>query len=299
MPEELKTLLRQFKNCLKYNDFDEYAGTFAETTVSPAPVPSAAPEPKTPLPRTAFAAPAVKPAPVAQAGSFAKPADNAPLPKPAVKKPEAKKRDLSMLDMAGLEKMVSTCVHCPLGKHRIKAVFGVGNPKAEIMLIGEGPGYEEDRQGIPFVGKAGQLLDQILAAMGLDRTKVYIANIVKCHPMIDPADPEKRGNDRPPMPEECAACRPYLDRQVEIIKPKFIIALGASAARELLNKPTASLGSLREKMHDYPVNPAIKLVATYHPAALLRDAKYKRPTWDDMKMVMAAAGITPPAPKGS
>ncbi|MDD4004193.1 MAG: uracil-DNA glycosylase [Elusimicrobiaceae bacterium] len=300
MPDELKTLVRQLKNCLKYNDFDDYAGSFSETAVPPAPAAEFSAVSSGPAGPVAPAH--VKPAAhavSAHAGAPAKAAPHAQLPAPeaVALKTETKRPDLSKLDMAGLEKLVSVCKLCPLGAARIKPVFGMGNPRAQIMLIGEGPGYEEDRQGLPFVGKAGQLLDKILGAMGLDRTNVYIANIAKCHPMIDPSNPEKRGNDRPPSPDEIRVCRPYLERQIELINPEFIIALGATAARELLSF-TGSLSSMRGQLRDYPVTPAIKVAATYHPAALLRNPDYKRPTWDDMKLVMKAAGMQPPQTAG-
>ncbi len=297
MPNELKTLVRQLKNSLKYNDFDEYSGTFTETTVPPAPV-AAATAASVAAPVAPAHKPAARPVRAAAVPAPSAVAETVPFNKPEAKKPEIKRPDLSRLDLPALEKQVAACRLCPLGATRIKTAFGMGNPSAEIMLIGEGPGYEEDRQGLPFVGKAGQLLDKILAAMGLDRKKVYIANIAKCHPMIDPSDPEKRGNDRPPSPEEISCCRPYLERQIELIKPKYIIALGATSARELLNA-SGSLSALRGKVHDYPVNPAIKVIATYHPAALLRNEEYKRPAWDDMKLLMRTAGMEVPKPSKS
>jgi uracil-DNA glycosylase len=180
-------------------------------------------------------------------------------------------------------KEIENCVKCPLGKTRIKFVFGVGNPAARLMFIGEGPGYEEDRRGEPFVGKAGQLLTKIIEAMGMKREDVYIANIVKCHPMVDPSDPEKHGNDRPPTPEETAACRPYLDRQIELIKPRVICTLGASSTKTLLSTE-AGISTLRGRYFDYKGTP---LMPTYHPAALLRNPSLKKDVWEDMKKIMA------------
>ncbi|MBI4055989.1 MAG: uracil-DNA glycosylase [Elusimicrobia bacterium] len=178
-----------------------------------------------------------------------------------------------------LSQEVASCQKCPLGSTRIQTVFGVGSPLAKVMFVGEGPGYEEDRQGEPFVGKAGKLLDNILTSIGLSRKTVYIANIVKCHPMTDPSHPEARGNDRPPTGEEIAACKSYLDRQIELIRPKVIVTLGASASKTLLS---TSLGitSLRGKWYTYGT---AKLLPTYHPAALLRDPNLKKDVWKDMK----------------
>ncbi|MFA6583991.1 MAG: uracil-DNA glycosylase [Elusimicrobiaceae bacterium] len=291
MTNEYKKLVRELKNFLKYNDLDEFSGSLpvyapaepakktAPSAVKAAPVVPAQDKP-------VFKRPAPEPA-------FDKPVFKKPAAESAGKKPVVPAEDLSGKGMAELEKMVARCKKCPLGATRLKSVFGMGNDAAKIIFIGEGPGYEEDRQGLPFVGKAGILLDKMLAAMGLDRTKVYIANIAKCHPMIDPSDPEKRGNDRPPSPEEIATCRPYIERQIELIRPDFIVALGATSARALLNS-ASSLSSLRGTVHDYPRNPAIKIIATYHPAALLRNEAWKRPAWEDMKLLMRSANITPP-----
>jgi DNA polymerase len=182
-----------------------------------------------------------------------------------------------------LEKNMLDCHKCPLGNSRIKLVYGVGNPDARLMFVGEGPGYDEDRQGEPFVGKAGQLLNKIIEAMGLKRENVYIANVVKCHPVIDAADIEKRGNDRPPSPEEVAACLPYLEKQIDIIKPAVICALGNSAVHHLL-KMEEGITKLRGRFFDYR---GIKLMPTYHPAALLRNPLLKKDTWSDVKQIMA------------
>ena len=168
---------------------------------------------------------------------------------------------------------ICNCQLCPLGATRNKFVYGVGNPKAGIMFIGEAPGADEDRLGEPFVGRAGQLLDKILAAMKLSRGDVYIANILKCRPP---------GN-RDPEPAEMEKCFPYLREQVRLIKPKLICALGRIAAQALM-RTTAPLGTLRGAWHIYE---GIPLIVTYHPAALLRFEKYKKETWEDMKKLMA------------
>lgn len=185
-----------------------------------------------------------------------------------------------------LSRKVEACRACPLGETRIRPAFGVGSAKADVMFIGEGPGFEEDRQGEPFVGKAGQLLDKILAAIGLSRKTVYIANIVKCHPMLDAEQPEKRGNDRPPTPDEMESCRGYLDEQIRAIRPRFIVTLGAVASKALIGTETGIM-TLRGKWHEYlPLG--IPLLPTFHPAALLRNPDWKRDVWTDMKNLKRA-----------
>ncbi|MGH2569476.1 MAG: uracil-DNA glycosylase, partial [Bacteroidota bacterium] len=168
-----------------------------------------------------------------------------------------------------LDRMICTCTKCPLGYTRTKFVFGVGNPHAEIVLIGEAPGADEDAQGEPFVGRAGQLLNKILEAIRLKREEVYICNILKCRPP----------NNRDPQPEEIDACLPHLWKQLEIIKPKIILCLGRISAQVLL-KTNASLTELRSRVHDYR---GIKMMVTYHPAALLRNPHWKRPVWEDVQ----------------
>jgi DNA polymerase len=166
---------------------------------------------------------------------------------------------------------IKDCHKCPLGDTRTKFVFGVGNPYARLIFVGEAPGRDEDLQGIPFVGRAGQLLDRILAAIKLTRDEVYIANILKCRPP----------NNRDPLPSEISRCLPYLMKQMEIIRPKLICCLGRISAQVLLNTQ-APMNSLRGKVHDYK---GIPLIATYHPAALLRNENLKRPTWEDFKLL--------------
>lgn len=170
-------------------------------------------------------------------------------------------------------KAICTCVKCPLGYTRTNFVFGVGNPHADVMFIGEAPGADEDAQGEPFVGKAGQLLNKIIEAVGMKRQEVYICNILKCRPP---------GN-RDPQISEMETCTPYLYKQIELIKPKFIICLGRISAQWLL-KTNDSLGALRARVHDFH---GAKLLVTYHPAALLRNPNWKRPTWEDMKKFKA------------
>jgi DNA polymerase len=180
---------------------------------------------------------------------------------------------------------VRCCRRCGLGGTRLKAVPGTGSPEAQALFVGEGPGFEEDRSGEPFVGPAGELLDRILASIGLSRRTVYIANIVKCHPRKDPARPEARGNDRPPTPEEMAACRPYLAEQIRILSPRCIVALGAVAARALLGSEEP-IGRLRGTWGQYrDEDLVVKVMPTYHPAALLRDPELKKLVWQDMKAI--------------
>lgn len=166
--------------------------------------------------------------------------------------------------------VVDACRKCGLGHTRLHSVPGEGNHKAGMVLVGEAPGATEDETGRPFVGRAGQLLNDILKAIGLAREEVFICNVLKCRPP----------NNRTPEPLEVAACSPYLHRQLELIRPKVILALGKPAANTLLNT-TASLGDLRGRVHRYR---GIPLVVTYHPAALLRNPHWKRPAWDDVRI---------------
>lgn len=182
-----------------------------------------------------------------------------------------------------LKKQIAECKKCNLGNYRLNAVCGSGDPYANIMFVGEGPGFQEDHEGKPFIGRAGDLLTKIIEAMGYKRETVYIANIVKCHPMKNPENPELKGNDRPPTPEEMQTCQPYLDEQIKIISPKVIITLGASSTRALL-KTDDVISNLRGKFSQYM---GIPLMPTYHPAALLRNPKLKKDVWHDMQKVMA------------
>jgi DNA polymerase len=161
------------------------------------------------------------------------------------------------------------CQRCRLSKTRRKIVFGEGNPRAPLVFVGEGPGYEEDLQGKPFVGKAGQLLTRIIAAMGMKRSEVYITNVVKCHPP----------RNRVPSRDEIACCYPYLAQQLRIIRPRIICALGSAAAQTLLNTE-AGITALRGRLHDWE---GIPVMPTFHPAYLLRNPERKRETWEDMK----------------
>lgn len=203
---------------------------------------------------------------------------------------EEKKAESGTLD--DLARRIKDCQKCKLGRTRTNLVFGVGNPKAELMFVGEGPGFDEDRLGIPFIGRAGQLLTKIIESIKLTREEVYISNIVKCHPMKDPTHSEMRGNDRPPTQDEVAQCLPNLFKQIGIIEPKIICTLGSPATKALLNL-TEGIGKLRGKFYDfYPpygkFGEPIKVIPTYHPAYLLRDPTRKREVWEDMKKIKKA-----------
>jgi uracil-DNA glycosylase family 4 len=175
-------------------------------------------------------------------------------------------------DLESFSRSISSCPKCKeLASTRTQVVFGSGNPDADIMVIGEAPGAEEDKQGKPFVGRAGQLLTKILEAINLKREEVYIANILKCRP------PQNRN----PEPREIQNCEPYLFRQLDMIKPKLILALGTFASQTLL-RTKEPLGRLRGKFHDYQ---GIKTMVTYHPAALLRNPNWKKYTWEDVKLL--------------
>ena len=192
------------------------------------------------------------------------------------------------VELEKIAQEVRRCCKCGLGSTRTNAVPGHGNPNASIFFIGEAPGADEDAQGLPFVGRAGKLLDKIIAAMGLKRSDVFIGNILKCRPP----------DNRDPKPDEIISCRPHLQKQLEIIDPEIIVALGAHAAKTLLdtNKP---IGQLRGNIHQYCPGldkPPIKLIATYNPAYLLRSYSpdNRRKVWDDMKVVLAELNLPIP-----
>ncbi len=199
-------------------------------------------------------------------------AENAPSTATASLSSEQKTVELKVL-----AERVAQCARCPgLAATRTQTVFGVGNVDAELCFVGEAPGADEDAQGEPFVGAAGQLLNRIIAACGMKREDVYICNILRCRPP---------GN-RLPLPQEAANCREYLEKQLELVQPKFICALGACAAQNLLNT-TLSIGRLRGRFHDYR---GIAVLCTYHPAYLLRNPAAKKDVWEDMKKLMERMG---------
>ncbi len=188
----------------------------------------------------------------------------------AERKPVPVADPLADLNMAAVEAVASTCQLCSLSRSRNRVVFGAGSETADILFIGEGPGAEEDRQGLPFVGRAGQLLTSMISALGFERSQVYICNVVKCRPP----------NNRDPSPEEAKACSAYLRRQIDLIQPKVIVALGRISAHLLLDTELA-LGRLRRQSYKFK-DTDIDLVVTYHPAYLLRKPSEKAKSWDDL-----------------
>ncbi len=176
-------------------------------------------------------------------------------------------------DLNELNNRICNCKECGLGELRNKFVFGSGNPNADIMIIGEAPGADEDEQGLPFVGRAGQLLTKILEAVNLSREEVFIANIIKCRPP----------NNRRPTADEVEECEKYLIKQIEIIKPEFILSLGLTSVDTLLKK-THKMGDIRGKFLNYQ---NIKMLVTYHPAALLRNPNWKKFVWEDVQLLRA------------
>ncbi len=177
-----------------------------------------------------------------------------------------------------LRDVLGDCERCKLCSHRTRIVFGVGNPNADLMFIGEGPGEDEDRQGVPFVGRAGMLLTDIITkGMGLSRDDVYIANVVKCRPP----------NNRNPEPDEIVACEPFLHQQIRIVKPKVIVTLGKFASQVLLRTRTP-ISRLRGQWHEYD---GVAVLPTFHPAYLLRNPADKKLVWEDIKQVMRRLGL--------
>jgi len=204
--------------------------------------------------------------------------------------PAAAKKALAEFDA----QFVRGCERCELCKNRKQTVFGAGNPRPDILFVGEGPGADEDEQGEPFVGRAGQLLTRMIAAMTLTREQVFIANIVKCRPP---------GN-RTPTDDEMTTCSPYLWRQIAILRPKIIVTLGRPSSQTLLSTKTP-IGKLRGEFHDFPPPalahlglPRARLMPTFHPAYLLRSPGEKSKAWEDLKQVMAALGLAVPPSGG-
>jgi len=200
-----------------------------------------------------------------------------PAADPATWSPERARREALLAPQAA---EAAACTACGLCRERTQAVFGVGDPTSRILFVGEAPGYDEDRLGEPFVGKAGQLLNDMLRAMGLARSSVYIANAVKCRPP----------RNRTPDAAEVAACWPFLERQADIIRPEVIVALGSVAAKALL-RTEAPLGRLRGRFHEWK---GLPVLPTYHPAYLLRNPEDKRKVWEDLQLVMGRLGLSRP-----
>jgi uracil-DNA glycosylase family 4 len=190
------------------------------------------------------------------------------------------------LDWAELQSCVANCTGCELHQARTRTVFGTGNRQADWMLIGEAPGADEDRQGEPFVGRAGQLLTEMLRATGQQRQDVYITNILKCRPP----------QNRDPRPEEVASCHAYLQRQIALVRPSLILAVGRIAAHNLL-ETDVPVGRLRGRVHHYGVE-RIPLIVTYHPAYLLRSPLEKRKSWEDLRLALQVSGTLQREPPG-
>lgn len=242
----------------------------AESTVTGAPTaPSVVPPATARLP----AAPPVPPAAPAVSRSASAPAAPA-APRPAEAAPAvAPPPDTEGMTIQALREAVAVCSRCGLSETRSQAVFADGHPDARVMVVGEAPGANEDRTGVPFVGAAGKLLDLMLASVDLSRQdSVYICNVIKCRPP---------GN-RNPVAEEISTCAPYLRRQIELVKPEVILAVGTFAGQLLTGRSDTALGKLRGEVHGYE---GVPLVVTYHPAALLRNGGWKRPAWDDLQLL--------------
>jgi uracil-DNA glycosylase len=218
----------------------------------------------------------LRPGPVRQESAPASAPAPRPAPAPEPTVPPQRVIDspgaaVRLAELEGLAAMVAGCTRCRLAEGRKNVVFGSGNPNADLMLIGEGPGAEEDRQGLPFVGPAGELLSKIIQAIDMKREEVYIANVVKCRPP---------GN-RDPQPDEVQACRGYLEKQIALVRPRILVALGRTAAQALLGNESP-IGQLRGRWYQVF---GVPTMVTYHPAALLRNQALKRPTWEDMQQV--------------
>ena len=202
-----------------------------------------------------------------------------PIPAPPAITTEIKPADKAAA-LRLIREDIGDCTRCALHKGRNKIVFADGSPTARLMFVGEGPGADEDAQGLPFVGRAGQLLNNMITAMGLKREEVYIANVVKCRPP---------GN-RTPEPEEANTCSPFLFRQIDVVRPEVIVALGATAATYLLGQ-RQPLAGLRGRVHSFR---GTKLIVTYHPAFLLRDPRQKKEAWADLQIAMRELGLKAP-----
>ena len=235
----------------------------------------------TPIPREVPTLPKTLRKPDLQMLATSAPPKPAPLPLPTAPAPSLFDAADKIVDdtLLRIREDLGECTRCKLHKHRHTIVFGDGNPKAQLVFVGEGPGADEDAQGLPFVGRAGKLLTQMIEAMGLQRKDVYICNVVKCRP------PE----NRTPEDEEVSTCSPFLLRQLDVICPKVIVCLGAVAAKTLL-KTNRGISHFRGQWLDYRSS---KLMATYHPAYLLRNPNAKPEVWKDLQKVMAVLGLQP------
>ena len=267
--QQLRAYVEYFRDLGVHDFYRQGEPVFAEAAVEAVAEPIVAAEP----PVVVSSKPAFLEPPIAKLVSFD---DLAPLPQGRVAAAE------KAAALAAIQEEIGDCTRCPLAyAGRRKIVFGDGDANARLMFVGEGPGADEDATGVPFVGKAGQLLNNMIAAMGLKREEVYIANIVKCRP---PAN-------RAPEPAEANVCTQFLVRQMDVVQPEVVVALGATAATYLLGVKQ-SLSSLRGRWHRCR---GAKLAVTYHPAFLLRDPRQKGEAWKDLQMVMAEMGLKAPA----
>jgi DNA polymerase len=283
MPERFPASLQQkIEDRLRY--YEDLGIRLFYTDRGPGGATLAAPEPiataslSTPvIQETVLPKPTPKPAPAKVAAAAAHPPLVVPPAGLSLFETMEKAKDETLLT---IREDLGECTRCKLHKGRNKIVFGDGNPKAQLVFVGEGPGADEDAQGLPFVGRAGKLLTQMIEAMGLERKDVYICNVVKCRP------PENRA----PEPDEVAACSPFLIRQIDSIHPKVIVCLGATAAKTILNT-TRGISQFRGEWLEWRGH---KLMATYHPAYLLRNPPAKADVWKDLQKVMAELGLAPP-----
>jgi uracil-DNA glycosylase family 4 len=269
-PEQRQQLATLLTYCREMGGVDFYRGEHDPATPEAVPIPLLPEQKPAPIPLIPEPLPIMPPK-----SSLLVPPAAIDFSSPAIA-PEARAAALQ-----AIRQEIGDCTRCQLafeGRHKI--VFGDGDPNAELLFVGEGPGADEDAQGIPFVGRAGQLLNNMIAAMSLDRKRVYIANIVKCRPP----------KNRVPEPAEANTCTQFLFQQIGVVRPKLIVALGATAATYLLGSK-ASLSVLRGKMHDCM---GTKLIVTYHPAYLLRDPRQKAETWKDLQLAMKFLNLAPP-----
>jgi len=269
--EELRRELALLKE-LGYTHLDVQGAPAARASAAPEPPPPPAPEPpaRPSAPALFDSAPPPPPRP------------SGPVPRDVPVGPEGAPDTRTIIDcdnLADLAVIAAPCTRCRLARTRTQVVFGTGNPNADLMFVGEAPGRDEDQQGKPFVGRAGQLLTDIIKAMRMTRDDVFIANVIKCRP------PENRN----PEPDELDACRPYIRRQIEMIRPKVIVVLGRFALQSLTEK-AYSISSVRGQWLQHE---GVKIMPTYHPAYLLRNPAAKKDVWQDMKKVMTELGITP------
>jgi DNA polymerase len=283
---EKRELLRNLKGLIETDR--DFGVEFLRRSVPPAAAPEAKRQPASAERRTPNAEPLR-----ASSGSTAKPKAESrkpkaesPIPPVPPPMPIAAPTGLPAADLTAIAAEIAACRKCKLCEGRTNTVPGEGNPATELLFVGEGPGADEDAQGRPFVGRAGELLTKMIEAMGFKRDEVFIANIVKCRPP----------NNRPPAPEEIAACLPYLRRQVAALRPKVICSLGNTPLRALTGDDQLGITRMRGQQLDAG---GIPLIPTFHPAYLLRNPPAKKPCWEDLRVVLKVLGRTPPARKAT